>query len=112
VHTAASSSWRDGRTKAALRTLANPNDLKAYFPAISMKSYSGSWELGTYTTSNILYLSYMTDANYNSNTNDPAYQIKFTPNGDTGFCARNISYGTGDPSASSGAVGDIYIKYS
>lgn len=110
VHTAASSSWRDGRTRAALRTLANPNDLAGYFPAISMKSYSGSWELGTYTTSNILYLSYMTDTNYSSNTNSPAYQINFTPNGDTGFYARNISYGTGDPSG--GAVGDIYIKYS
>lgn len=110
VHTAASSSWRDGRTNAAFRTLANPNDLAAYFPAISMKSYSGSWELGTYTSSNIVYLSYMTDADYNSNTNVPAYQIKFTPNGDTGFFARNINYGTGDPSG--GAVGDIYIKYS
>ena len=110
VHTAASSSWRDGRTNAALRTLANPNDLAAYFPAISMKSYSGSWELGTYTNSNIVYLSYMTDANYNSNTNSPAYQIKFTPNGDTDFYARNISYGTGNPSG--GSVGDIYIKYS
>jgi len=75
-----------------------------------MKSYSGSWELGTYTSSNIVYLSYMTDTNYSSDTNAPTYQIKFTPNGDTGFYARNISYGTGDPSG--GALGDIYIKYS
>lgn len=110
VHTVAPSSWRDGRTKAALRTLALASDTAAYFPAISMKSYSGSWELGTYTNSNIVYLSYMTDTDYSSNTNVPAYQIKFTPNGDIGFYARNISYGTGDPSG--GAVGDIYIKYS
>ncbi len=110
VHTVAPSSWRDGRTKAALRTLTLASDTTAYFPAISMKSYSGSWELGTYTSSNIVYLSYMTDTNYSSDTNAPTYQIKFTPNGDTGFYARNISYGTGDPSG--GALGDIYIKYS
>lgn len=42
-------------------------------------------------------------------TIDATGRTKFLSYGATGFYARNISYGTGDPSG--GANGDIYIKY-
>ena len=70
-----SMSWVNGRDGAIIRQTS----YTGYNPIISMKTTNGSWELGPYT-SDILYFSYATDANYNSSTNTSYQAVKITPN--------------------------------
>lgn len=76
-----STSWVTGRNVAPFRTLAaaSPEDSQ-YVPILSAKSYQGSWELGPYT-SNILHLSYITDANYDAGTNAQTADFQFKTDG-------------------------------
>ena len=63
--------WVKGRDNALIRKTIN--DSNAWSPILSLKSYSGSWELGTISDSagvrDKLILSFVTDSNYNNNTN-------------------------------------------
>ena len=70
-----SKSWFNGREGAIIRQTS----YTGYNPIISMKTTNGSWELGPYTN-DILYFSYVTDANYNSSTNTNYNAVKITPN--------------------------------
>jgi hypothetical protein len=48
------------------------DSLSEYSPFASLKTNNGSWEIGTYNNSNYtddLIFTYITDSNYNSNTN-------------------------------------------
>ena len=76
-----STSWVTGRDVAPFRTVAatSPGDSQ-YVPILSAKSYQGSWELGPYT-SNILHLSYVTDANYTAGTNAQTADYQFKTDG-------------------------------
>lgn len=76
-----STSWVQGRNAAAFRTIAasSPGDSQ-YVPCWSAKSYQGSWDCGPYT-SNILHLSYITDANFNSNNNAQTADFTFATDG-------------------------------
>lgn len=77
----AQTSWVTGRNVAPFRTLANPNPTDSqYTPILSAKSYQGSWELGPYS-SNILHLSYITDANYDAGTNAQTANYQFKTDG-------------------------------
>lgn len=79
-----SSNWITGRNAAIIKqTTCN----SCYCPTISMKTDTGSWELGPYTENN-LWLSYCSDNNYNAGINDPQVQYKFEPGGT--FIANNF----------------------
>lgn len=63
-------SWVKGRDIAPFKTITNPTD--AYSNITSLKTASGSWEMGTYNSgsqADRLNFVYATDANYSSNTN-------------------------------------------
>ena len=74
-------SWFQGRNAAPFRTIAasSPGD-NQYVPCWSAKSYQGSWDCGPYT-SNVLHLSYITDANYNSGSNVQTADFTFATDG-------------------------------
>lgn len=67
---AAGSSWYNARNYAIFKMTSSSN----YSPMWSAKTADGSWDCGTYI-SNRLYFTYITDANYNSNTNTATGQF-------------------------------------
>ena len=97
-------SWYTGRDAAAFRT-GTSNE--GYYPALSMKTTNGSWELGAYnydTFHNIPLLTYITDDNYNNNSNTKTYQLQFPmANGILATQEQTVSrvhYGTTDQKSS------------
>lgn len=60
------SSFINGRSNAMIRVNSNTNS-SSFYPAVSMKTPSASWEIGAYGES--LYLVYATDANFDAGTN-------------------------------------------
>lgn len=74
-----STSWIYGRDKAIFKQ----STLNGYSPFASVKTKNGSWDIGAYdhsTYQDQLILSYITDSNYNNNSNDVTRQIRFNPN--------------------------------
>lgn len=71
-------SWVNGRTNALLRTTTV--GASQYVPLWSAKTQNGSWDCGPYT-SDTLYFSYITDANFNAGTNTQTVGIRFTTAG-------------------------------
>lgn len=80
-----STNWYTGRDTAPFKIVKDPifdsTTTKRYCPIFSVKSVNGSWELGPYT-SDILHLSYITDANYNSQTNKQTADFQFKTTGE------------------------------
>ena len=72
-----SRSWFQGRDGAFIRNTSATYTSNYYNPILSVKSINGTWDIGTYTTNNSLYFTYITDANYNSSTNTPTAQMEF-----------------------------------
>ena len=70
--------WYQGRDLAMVRQ--NSAAVNQYLPVLSVKTESGSWEIGPYT-GNILHLSYITDIDYNAKTNKQTADIQFLPDG-------------------------------
>ena len=72
-------SWFQGRDYAALRV----NSYSGYSAIISQKTTNGTWDIGTYT-SNVLWCTYITDANHDSSTNTVTahYGLKPSSGGD------------------------------
>ena len=70
--------WVSGRTNAMIRqTTAN-----AYSVFASIKTYTGSWEIGEYTASGErLLFTYVTDTNFNNGNNNYSGQISFESGG-------------------------------
>ena len=70
--------WVSGRTNAMIRqTTAN-----AYSVFASVKTYTGSWEIGEYTASGErLLFTYVTDTNFNNGNNNYSGQISFESGG-------------------------------
>ena len=70
--------WVSGRTNAMIRqTTAN-----AYSVFASIKTYTGSWEIGEYTASGErLLFTYVTDTNFNNGNNSYSGQISFESGG-------------------------------
>lgn len=69
-----STSWIGGRDGALLRTTS----INGYSPAISIKTTSGSWEIGAYNYTGFqecLVLSYATDANYSASNNSTLNRV-------------------------------------
>jgi len=62
--------WVNGRKYPLIKTTS----YTGYNSILSMKTTNGSWDLGVYTN-DIVYLTYITDTNYNSQTNTTTYQI-------------------------------------
>ena len=68
--------WVKGRNGALLRETS----AVGYHTLWSLKTTNGSWDFGEYNSSgwhNIPVLSYITDSDYNSGNNVPAYKIEF-----------------------------------
>ena len=58
--------WIDGRTNAPVRTTSNSSS-SSFFPIVSVKTPSGSWDIGALGEN--LYISYATDTNFDAGTN-------------------------------------------
>lgn len=74
-----STSWIYGRDKAIFKQ----STLNGYSPFASVKTKNGSWDIGAYdhsTYQDQLILSYITDSNYNNDSNNVTRQIRFNPN--------------------------------
>ena len=86
-----SSSWYNGRDKAKLRVTSQ----NGYSPALSLKTKTGSWDIGSYSgsinsgygdsdgagTGNWLLFNYLPDGNYTNAVNSPFGRICFDPGG-------------------------------
>lgn len=114
-----SSSWIAGRDNAFIKQTS----LSGYSPIMSVKTNSGSWDIGAYDNSsysNQLIFSYCTDANYNASSNTTTTQIRFADSGRaeaavwySTYYSRTANYGTGDPGSSTpgyGVSGALYFK--
>ena len=67
-----SCSYYQGRDRALFKsTLAT----EGYVPILSVKSHTGSWEIGTYQSANNLRIVHITDTNHDSATNTPSVNI-------------------------------------
>jgi len=64
--------WVNGRKTPIIKTTS----YTGYNSILSMKTTNGSWDLGVYSD-NKAYLTYITDTNYNSGTNNTTYQLVF-----------------------------------
>lgn len=73
-----SSSYVAGRDNAAYRCNVATT---GYIPLASVKSNTGSWEIGTYTANNELHFVFITDENYNAGTNNTTVNIVVTQDG-------------------------------
>ena len=69
--------WVHGRSGALVRNTATTFTDGRYNPIVSVKSNNGSWDIGSYSANNSLYFTYITDANFNSNTNAITAQVEF-----------------------------------
>ena len=81
------SSWINGRKNAIICGTVNPSS-DAFYPAVSAKTVTGSWEIGTLDES--LYFSYATDTNYNAGTNN-TFRRRITTDGNFTGCADNVT---------------------
>lgn len=72
-----SSTWINGRDNALLASINTPESSEKYHPLTSVKTYNGAWTSGTYN--NRYYLTYTTDSNYNSQTNDFIHGLMIDP---------------------------------
>ncbi len=80
-----STSWIGGRDGALVKTTT----ISGYSPAISIKTTSGSWEIGAYNNSSFqetLIFSYATDSNYSAGTNSTMQRV-IRSNGTTNLIA-------------------------
>lgn len=72
-------SWYRGRDNAFIRTVDTPTTSQ-YVPILSSKTNLGSWDLGVYRDDR-MYLSFITDANYNTGNNIMTTQYEFRKDG-------------------------------
>lgn len=72
-------SWYTGRDNAFIRTVDTPTTSQ-YVPILSSKTNLGSWDLGVYQD-DIMYLSFITDTNYNAGNNAVTTQYMFRKDG-------------------------------
>lgn len=71
-------SWYQGRDLAAFKTNVATT---GYVPIFSVKSSTGSWEIGTYTANNELHFAHITDENYNAKNNVATVNIRIGQDG-------------------------------
>ncbi len=76
-------SWVNGRDNAFIRTVDTPTTSQ-YVPILSSKTNLGSWDLGVYQDDK-MYLSFITDANYNAGNNTVTTQYEFRKDGTAVF---------------------------
>lgn len=68
--------WYQGRDAAVIKTTS----YSGYDSIYSIKTTNGDWSCGVFT-GNKLYWTYVTDTNYNANTNATTAQMRLEPNG-------------------------------
>lgn len=90
--------WIDGRTNAPIRTTSNSSS-SSFFPIISVKTPSGSWDIGALGEN--LYISYATDANFDAGTNTTLARY-FNTSGNFNGKAANV---TGTVALANGGTG-------
>ncbi len=112
---AAGSSFVGARNTATIRNTDVTAD-QAFFPVTSSKTPSGSYEMGTLGES--MYFSYITDENYNADSN--VFTLtEISKDGVmkcNGLYVNGLPYhqtysGTSVPATSLGNDGDVYFKY-
>lgn len=74
------SSWYNGRDNALL-VLDTVGTSTSYNPILSVKSPSGSWEIGTYYSDEGLHFVHITDSDYGNNNNTPAFNLTIRDGG-------------------------------
>jgi hypothetical protein len=74
------SNYWNGRDNASFIVKGNVNS-NAYFPALSIKAKTSSWEIGTNGEDEYLQFNNISDANYSTSTNTPAGYFRIKPNG-------------------------------
>lgn len=67
--------WVQARDYASL--YKNSYGTGSWNPILSMKTTAGDWSLGTLTSDQQVRLVYITDANYNADSNNITYELKF-----------------------------------
>ena len=70
--------WYKGRLRPIIKTTS----CTGYNSILSMKTTNGSWDLGVYSD-DTAYLTYITDTNYDANSNTTTYQLIFPKKKDT-----------------------------
>lgn len=90
--------WIDGRTNAPIRTTSNSSS-SSFFPIISVKTPSGSWDIGALGEN--LYISYATDTNFDAGTNTTLARY-FNTSGNFNGKAANV---TGTVALANGGTG-------
>lgn len=90
--------WIYGRDNAIIRGTANSSSSN-FYPLISGKATSGSWDIGV--LGSYLYLSYATDTNYNAGTNTTT-TVYFNTSGNFSGKAANV---TGTVAVANGGTG-------
>lgn len=88
--------WVKGRENAALRQ--NGGTSAAWSPVLSVKTYSGTWEMGAISDSsavqNKLILSYVTDTDYGNSTNNSVKVYFPTSAGTIALTSDNVASAT------------------
>ena len=77
--------WVNGRATPIIKTTS----YTGYNSILSMKTTSGSWDLGVYSN-DTAYLTYITDTNYSSGNNATTYQLTFPKDTGTIALTKNI----------------------
>lgn len=108
-----SSSWVNGRDNAKFKVISQTG----YTPALSIKTYSGSWETGSFNTDlaanlgdseagtkNWLLFDFVPDDYYSSGTNNVEARLAFTPAG--AIYARWLHIGNGYATGSTAQITD------
>ena len=90
--------WIDGRTNAPVRTTSNSSS-SSFFPIVSVKTPSGSWDIGALGEN--LYISYATDTNFDAGTNTTLARY-FNTSGNFNGKAANV---TGTVAIANGGTG-------
>lgn len=100
--------WVRGRDKAFIRTIYTPTTSE-YIPILSSKTNLGSWDLGVYEDDK-MYLTFITDANYNAGNNKPTTRFKFEKNGS--FTSQGRLYARGGLHVPDVAEANYFHTYS
>lgn len=100
--------WVRGRDNAFIRTVNTPTTSQ-YVPILSSKTNLGSWDLGVYEDDK-MYLTFITDANYNAGNNAPTTRFKFEKNGS--FTSQGRLYARGGLHVPDVAEANYFHTYS
>ena len=102
--------WKDARDKAVVVN-TNKSTGGGYAPGVDIKSKNGDWSIGVIDSTDTLYFSYVTDADYKAGNNRSTYQTLST-DGNNSFIpnmAKVVTYTTTDPGKNSNLAANRFV---